>query len=710
MIARVPVVMQMEALECGAACLAMVLAYHGKWLALEQVRADCGVSRDGSNAKNILAAARSYGMEAAGYRLEVEDARKLDFPVIVHWNFNHFVVLCGFRGDRAILNDPARGRVTVSAEEFDRAFTGIAICCAPGSGFQREGRRASVVGYAKKRLAGNGSLLLFAMLWSLVAAAVSLVIPLFSKLFLDDVLSGAHPEWLEPLLAAMAGVLVFQLVTAALQNIYWMRIQGKMSVQASASFFWHVLRLPVSFFAQRYIGDIAARQESNGSITSTLMGKIAPVAVNVCLLVVYLAVMLQYSVALSCIGIATVAVNLGVMQLVSARRVNATRAIERDEGLLGGMTMSGLDMIESIKAAGAEAGFFQRWSGTYARVHNGAVALAKANQYYNMIPQLLQQLANTAVLMLGVFLIMEGEMTIGALLAFQGFLSSFLAPVNEIVQLGSAVVEMRTQMERIEDVYHYETDVPDEAAAPEAAAEKLAGAVEMRHVTFGYAKLAPPLVRDFSLRVEPGHSVAFVGATGSGKSTMAKLISGLYPPWEGEILLDGRPRGEIPREVLTESLSVVDQDIILFEDTVARNVTMWDDDIPQADIIEACKAAEIHEDIMQRPEGYGHVVKDGGANFSGGQRQRLEIARALVRRPSILILDEATSALDAQTEQRIMENLKARGITLIIVAHRLSTIRDCDEIIVLDGGRVCQRGTHGELMDVPGPYRNLVKS
>ncbi len=372
--------------------------------------------------------------------------------------------------------------------------------------------------------------------------------------------------------------------------------------------------------------------------------------------------------------------------------------------------MSGFEMIETIKASGAEASYFQRWAGYFAKYSNALVDFNRANQFYSLIPPLLQQGSNIVILMLGVYLILDGAFTIGMLLAFQGFTASFLGPVDQLVGVSQTFIEMRSQMERVEDVFNYEPDVEDADPLFERPPEKLKGEVELRNITFGYNKTAPPLIEDFSLTIKPGGSVAFVGASGSGKSTLGKLIAGLYKPWSGQILFDRVPREQIPRRILTASIAVVDQEIALFEDTIFDNLTMWDKSIDEATVIQACKDAQIHEDIMGRAGGYAHIIREGGKNFSGGQRQRLEIARALAQQPTILILDEATSALDTKTEQLIMEAVTAKGISLIIIAHRLSTIRDCDEIIVLDKGRVVERGTHGELVELGGKYSALVST
>ncbi|WP_461372067.1 ABC transporter transmembrane domain-containing protein [Candidatus Darwinibacter acetoxidans] len=548
------------------------------------------------------------------------------------------------------------------------------------------------------------------MLTGILLTGVQLLTPIFSRLFMDHILSRHNPQWLIPLLAAMALTLAFQFVVNVIQGIHWLKIEGKLAVEANASFMWHVLRLPVSFFAQRYIGDIASRQPSNEQIAATLIGQLAPIFLNLVLLLAYLAIMIQYSPVLAVVGVTTSILYLVSMRLVSKRRLDLSRVTLRDGGRLMGATMSGFEIIETIKASGAEGSFFQRWAGYFASYSNALVQFNQANQFYSLIPPLLQQGSNIIILVMGVYLILDGSFTIGMLLAFQGFTASFLSPVQQLVGASQSFIEMRSQMERVEDVFNYQPDVEEEDPSLTLPLERLRGGVELRGITFGYNKTAPPLIEDFSLTVKPGGSIALVGSSGSGRSTVGKLIAGLYKPWSGQILFDGIPREQVPRQVLTASIAVVDQDIALFEDTIFNNLTLWDKSIDEATVIEACKDAQIHEDIMGRPGGYAHVIKEGGKNFSGGQRQRLEIARALAQRPTILILDEATSALDTKTEHLIMEAVKAKGISLIIIAHRLSTIRDCDEIIVLDQGQVVERGTHEELLKLGGKYSALVST
>ena len=710
--ARVPVVMQMEALECGAACLAMVLAYYGKWVPLEQVRLDCGVSRDGSNARNMLRAARSYGLAAKGYKFEPEDLKKSGkFPCIIHWNFNHFVVLNGFRGNKAVLNDPARGTYAVSMKDFDDAFTGICLFFEPGEDFKPEGKPRSMISYAKERLSGAGAAIAFAALTAVISALLGIITPAFSRVFLDRLLTGENPDWLMPFTLALAGISVIQLVAAWMQAVYSLRINGKLAVVGNTTFLWKVLRMPMEFFSQRMAGDIQGRQSANAEIAGHMVNTFAPLALDAVMMVFYLAVMLRYSVLLTMIGLVSVFANLLLSGVISKKRVNITRVQMRDAGKLAGMTVAGIEMIETIKASGAENGFFEKWAGYQASVNASQVKFQRINQLLGLLPVLISSICGTAVLMTGVYLAMEGSFTAGMILAFQGFLASFVSPAMTLIAAGQSLQEMRADMERIEDVMKYPADTALEAAADDGAEySKLSGAVELRHVTFGYSRLAEPLIIDLNMTLKPGSRVAIVGPSGCGKSTVSKLISGLYQPWSGEILFDGKPISQIDRSVFTGSLAVVDQDIILFEDTIANNIKMWDNSIEDFEMIMAARDAQIHEDIMQRDGGYQYKLTEGGRDLSGGQRQRLEIARVLTQDPTIIILDEATSALDAKTEYDVVKSIKDRGITCIVVAHRLSTIRDCDEIIVMEQGRVVERGTHEELMRRGGTYTQLVSN
>ncbi len=728
--AKVPVIMQMEALECGAASLSMILAYHGKWLPLETVRKDCGVSRDGSSAKNLLKAARNYGMTAKGYRCDTSALSTLQTPCILHWGFNHFVVFCGFHRDKAVINDPARGTIRVTKEELDREFTGVVLTMTPAEGFEKGGKPKSILPFARQRLHGTAAAIAFIILATIITAVINLIYPAFGQVFMDRLLPGKNPTWLMPFLGLMVLVVVIQSVVSLVQTIYLSKVEGKLAIVSSASFMWHVLRLPVEFFSQRMAGDIAQRQESNEGIAATLVKDLGPVVIDLIMLVLYLVIMLRYSAVLTLICVCSIAINIWLNQIILKKRLNISRVRMRDSGKLYGATVAGIEMIETIKASGAENGYFERWAGFSASVNAADVQAAQLNRVWNALPGLVCSLSEIAILMIGVTLIIQGQFTAGMLMAFQSFMASFMVPVYELLEVSKSVQEMRTSMERVEDVMNYEPDVTfsdpqpeEEAPAAEAEEEaddfdlafggdsdyaKLTGEVELRHVTFGYSRLAEPLIRDFSMTLQPGSRVAFVGASGCGKSTLAKLISGLYQPWEGEIFFDGKPMSEIPREVFTGSLAVVDQDITLYEDTIANNIKMWDSTIEDFEMILAARDAQIHEDIMQRDGGYNHKLLEGGRGFSGGQRQRFEIARVLAQDPTIVVLDEATSALDAKTEYNVVEAIRNRGVTCIIIAHRLSTIRDCDEIIVLNRGEVVERGTHEELMALNGYYTTLV--
>ncbi len=712
-VAKVPMVMQMEALECGAACLTMVLAYYGKWIPLEQVRIDCGVSRDGSNAGNLLRAARNYGLDVRGFRMEPEALRENgSFPCIIHWNFNHFVVVRGFRGNYVYLNDPARGSVKVSMEEFDRSFTGVCLTFKPSESFLPGGRPKSMLSYARSRLTGTAPAVAFVMMVSAIGYLFSILNPGFARFFMDRLLTGENQELLIPFIGILAAVGILQVATEAVYAVYSRRISGKMAVIGSSTFMWKVLRMPMSFFSQRMAGDIQLRQKANAQIATTMVETLAPLLLSAGMMVFYLVVMLRYSPLLTMIGIFSICLNLFLSQLISAKRVNFTRVQMRDEGKLASVTVSGIHMIESIKASGAENGYFGKWAGYQASVNRQVTGFIKLNQYLGAIPVFVSTATNAVVLLVGVWLCMQGQFTLGMITAFQSFFQSFMNPAMMLISAGQSLQEMRTQMERVEDVMQYPLDplFSEQTMTEPEECDKLRGEVELKNVSFGYSRLGEPLIRDFSMHLKPGSSVAFVGGSGCGKSTLSKLISGLEQPWSGEILFDGMPAGSISREVFTGSVAVVDQDVIIFEDTIENNIKMWDRTIEDFEMILAARDAQIHNDIMDRPEGYQEKLEEGGRNLSGGQRQRLDIARALAQDPHILIMDEATSALDARTEYELVKAVRQRGITCIVIAHRLSTIRDCDEIIVLDKGVVVERGTHEELYALGGYYTELISN
>ena len=710
-IAKVPVVMQLEALECGAASLAMVLAYYHKWVPLEKVRYDCGVSRDGSSAKNLVWAARNYGLKAAGYKMEPEQLkRNASFPCIVFWEFNHFIVVCGFRGNKVYINDPARGSIKISMEEFDKGFTGVCLLFEPTSEFVADGSKRSMLSYAVKRLKGAGSMVAFMAVVTLMGALLAFLSPGFGRVFVDYLLSGKALGWAPYFFAGLAVLTIIQLFVAYLQAIYGLRINGKLAVCGNTSYLWKVLHLPMEFFSQRFSGDIQMRQGGNALIASSLVSVFAPLVIKTFMMVIYLVVMIRYSLVLSIIGVASILLNTVVSNYISKKRVNLSRVKMRDEGLLYNSTISGIKMIETIKSSGSENGFFEKWSGHQANVNSVNVKSSAIECTIGLIPTIISQLTNMFILFVGVFLTIRGDFTIGKIMAFQGFLLAFTEPAMSIVSAGQSLQEMRTQMERIEDVMSYPSDnnEDNEKLSDEEEYSKLTGQVEVKNITFGYSRLSEPLIKDFSLEINPGKSLAIVGASGCGKSTIAKLISGLYKPWNGEILFDGQKIESINRRVLTGSIAVVDQDITMFADTIAENIKMWDTTIEDFEMIMAAKDAQIHDAIAMRDGGYRHKLLEEGKNLSGGERQRLELARVLAMDPTILILDEATSALDAKTEHNIVKAVKDRGITCIVIAHRLSTVRYCDEIIVMDHGNIVERGNHSELFAGNGLYTKLV--
>lgn len=710
-VANTPIIMQLEALECGAASLAMVMAYYGKWVALEQLRVDCGVSRNGANAMNILKAAQKYGFKTSGFAYNIQKIKeKGKFPAIIHWGGGHFVVLNGFRGKKAIINDPAKGLVKVDLETFDKFFTGIFLELVPGEDFVPGGKRKSILGFAKKRLKGAIALIAFFAITTIIFYLFSIITPITNQVFVDYLLGGNNPDWLLPFIYIVAGVGLLQVIVTAVQALYSYKIRGKLDLVGSTTYMWKILRLPIEFFSQRMVGDLQERQSENASIAETLVDVFAPLLFNAIMIVVYLVIMLGKSWILTLIGVSTIVLNAFLSKYISKLRVNISRVQSRDRSRLSSMTSKGIEMVETIKSNGAEQAYFDSWSEVQENVVAGQIKMAKTNQFIGLLPSFITTVANYAVLILGVYYTIIGEFTIGSILGFQGLLGSFMSPAMTMINSGQSLLEMRTQMERVDDVLEYRLDENVTREIKTDNYSKVRGNLELKNLVFGYSRLDKPVLDNFSLTIKQGQKVAIVGTTGSGKSTLSKLISGLYSPWSGEIIFDGKKIEEIDHEIFTSSIAVVDQDITLFEDTIMNNIKMWDESIEDYEVIMAANDAQIHEQIMAREGGYNAPVLEGGRNFSGGEKQRLEIARSLALDPSIIILDEATSALDAKTEYEVVKAIKARGITTIVIAHRLSTIRDADLIVVLQKGVIVEQGTHDELMKLKGSYYDLVSN
>ncbi|HEX3953790.1 MAG TPA: NHLP family bacteriocin export ABC transporter peptidase/permease/ATPase subunit [Stellaceae bacterium] len=709
---RAPTVLQMEAVECGAASLAMVLAYYGRWVPLEELRLACGVTRDGSKASNVLKAARQYGLAAKGFRKEPESLGDLPRPSIIHWNFNHFVVFEGLRRDWAYVNDPGIGPRRISFEELSEAFTGVVLAFEPGADFMRSGTRPRALPILWRQLAGSRGGLALVVAISLTLVLPGIVVPTFSKLFVDDVLIGGSREWVGPLLIGLALTGVLRALIFAFRQRYLLRLEMKLGLVMASRFVWHVLRLPIAFFTQRHAADIASRIAVNEEVARLLSGQLATSALHLAALVFFAAALAAYDVMLAAIAIGVALLNVAALVLLGRNREDTASRLAQDRGRLAAATVGLIRSIETIKSIGSEGDAFSRWSGFHAKAMDASQHLDRQTAVLGVIPPLLGGLGNAAILGFGCWRIMHGAMSVGDLVAFQTLAASTAEPVGRLVMLGASLQQIKADLFRVNDVLAYPVDQRTiaETSPILIGSARLQGEIELRGLTFGYNPNAPPMIEDFDLVARPGQRIAIVGGSGSGKSTVGRLICGLYPAWSGDILFDGRPIGEISPEVLANSLSYVDQDVFLFADTVRGNLTLWDDSVEEARLVRALHDASMFDEIAGRPGLSDYRIAEGGSDFSGGQRQRLEIARALIGEPAILVLDEATAALDPVVEEEIDANIRRRGCTCIIIAHRYSTIRDCDEIVVLSEGRVAGRGTHPVLMEECPEYRALLEA
>lgn len=712
---KVPTVLQMESVECGAAALSIILGHFGKFVPLEKLRIACGVSRDGLKATNIIKAAKEFGLEAKGYAKSIEKLMQIKTPAIIFWNFNHFLVLEGFTKNKVYLSDPAQGRYQVSHAEFDESYTGVVLTFNPSDKFEKGNEKRGLISSLSSRITNSKMSIVYIVLASLFLVVPGLVVPSFLKVFIDKYLVNNFSGFVMPLLLIMTVFLLISMSLTYLQQYFLLRLETKLALASSSKFLWHVFHLPIAFFTQRYSGEIGNRVSLNDKVSKLLSGDLANAALNVIVVVFYAALMFSYDVLLTVIGILMALINVLIIKFASRARKDGSRRLTNEMGKLLGTTTSGISMIETLKASGRENDFFTNWVGYLAKVTNAQQELGWLSMRLNTIPPLLTSLTSSIILGVGALRIMDGGMTLGALVAFTFLMSNFMNPVNQLVSVGNMLHETESDMGRIDDVMNYEVDNQfltdrNNDSSISNSTKKLVGYFEMKNVTFGYNTTMPSLIENFNLKLKPGSRVALVGGSGSGKSTVAKIASGLYEPWEGSILFDNIERSKIHRNVITNSLAVIDQEVLVFNGTISENISFWDSMIPEKNVVQSAKDADIHDVIASRIDAYDSVVSEGGSNFSGGQRQRLEIARALSNNPSILIMDEATSALDPTTEKNVMDNIKKRGCTCLIVAHRLSTIIDCDEIIVMDFGKIVERGTHQELMSLNGVYSKLIET
>jgi NHLM bacteriocin system ABC transporter peptidase/ATP-binding protein len=710
---RSPTVLQMEALECGAASLAMVLGHYGRHVPLEELRIACGVSRDGSRASNLLKAARSYGLKAKGMQMEPAGLAEVRAPAILFWEFNHYVVYDGAGrrfGRRGVhINDPDKGRRFVPIEDFDTSFTGVVLTFEPDENFSKGGRRPGIMGAMPTRLRGTAGTMLAALLASLLLVVVGAAVPALSRTYIDMFLVGNQTSLLGVLFSAMGATVLLTAVLTALQQANLLRGRIISSTLSSARFLRHLLRLPVTFFAQRSPADLVQRLQSNDTVAETLSRDLATAGVDMVVVILYAVLLWTYDPQLTVVGVGLALLNVVAMRVVIKLRATRTQKLRADTARLTNTSYTGLQLIETMKATGGENGYFRRWAGQHATTLDEQQKLGVPTAALAVVAPTLATLNSALILWIGGVRAIEGHISVGLLVAFQALVTRFTAPVTRLNGVVGKVQDFAADVARLKDVESFPVDSLYTRDEPPASTRRLTGHVTLENITFGYNPLDKPLLSDFSLAVGPGQQVALVGGSGSGKSTVSRLISGLYSPWEGTIRIDGQPLEDIPRGALAASVSFVDQDVFLFEGTVKDNVALWDPSIPDEDVAIALKDAAVYDMIVRRPGGIHSRIEQDGRNFSGGQRQRLEIARALVRRPSILVLDEVTSALDAETEQVIIDNLRRRGCACVVIAHRLSTVRDSDEIVVLDHGTVVERGRHEDLVAAGGAYAELVK-
>jgi len=705
---RVPSIMQVETCECGAVALAMILSYFGKYRSIEDVRYECGITRDGCDAADIVTAADNYGLKAKGFRKSASELKSITLPAILHWDFIHFVVLEGFGINSVYINDPACGRRKISWSELEDSFTGVVLTFEKKPDFVRERKPKSVSKMIRERLLMDSKATAYISLAGLMLAIPGIAIPMLTQTFIDTVILGKEASLSAGIIAAIALIYIYKIVFTYLKSAVLAKLQLKMSLITNYQLVHRILHLKGNFYEQRQAGELANRTDNNNDVNTFLAGNFAKVLVDILESVFYFGLMFSYSRTLTMIGMAGVALNVLISHFFSRPLENMNTKYLIDQGKLNAYLCAALSVSSTMKANGAEDECAMRMLNNYSRTTGSDQRLGRAQQILGILPGSVSDLISVLIMVMGGYFIINGDCTTGTLAAFIMVLGSLSTSVNDMISMIQSVQTMKANLGRVRDIMYAEPEHRFMISDEDFPVSRLSGEITVSNVEYGYNPSRPPTVSGISLHATPGSHVAIVGASGCGKSTLGKIISGLIEPWSGKVIYD-YPIEEIPQSIFSENVCVINQNAVIFSATVKDNVTLWNNNYSDEEVMNALRTADAEDLIESLPGGLNYRLEEGGTNLSGGQRQKIQIARTLLKRPSLLVMDEATSAMDAITEQRIMENIRCSNCTCIIIAHRLSSIKDSDLILVMDNGRIVENGNHMQLLSQNGLYRKLVE-